>query len=109
MAEEKTSSVRITQGDIYKKQLEHGDILIKVLEKLDHLDDVPERIREVELTLAKLAWIERIAYTGLSAAVIASGGLARAGGSLILTSSGLTSPNIVGIATSNSCLFDAEI
>jgi hypothetical protein len=75
MAEEKTSSVRITQGDIYKKQLEHGDILIKVLEKLDHLDDVPERIREVELTLAKLAWIERIAYTGLSAAVIALIGL----------------------------------
>jgi hypothetical protein len=75
MAEEKTSSVRITQGDIYKKQLEHGDILIKVLEKLDHLDDVPDRIREVELTLAKLAWIERIAYTGLSAAVIALIGL----------------------------------
>jgi hypothetical protein len=75
MAEQKTSSVRITQGDIYKKQLEHGDILIKVLEKLDHLDDVPERIREVELTLAKLAWIERIAYTGLSAAVIALIGL----------------------------------
>jgi hypothetical protein len=75
MAEEKTSSVRITQGDIYKKQLEHGDILIKVLEKLDHLDDVPDRIREVELTLARLAWVEKIAYTGLTAAVVALIGL----------------------------------
>jgi hypothetical protein len=75
MPEEKTSSVRITQGDIYKKQLEHGDILIKVLEKLDHLDDVPDRIREVELTLARLAWVERIAYTGLTAAVVALIGL----------------------------------
>jgi hypothetical protein len=75
MAEEKTSSVRITQGDIYKKQLEHGDILIKVLEKLDHLDDVPDRIREVELTLARLAWVEKIAYTGLTAAVMALIGL----------------------------------
>lgn len=75
MAEEKTTSVRITQGDIYKKQLEHGDILIKVLEKLDHLDDVPDRIREVELTLARLAWVERIAYTGLTAAVVALIGL----------------------------------
>ena len=74
MSEEK-SSVRITQGDIYKKQLEHGDILIKVLQKLDHLDDVPERLREVELTLARLFWIERIAYAGLGAAVLTMIGL----------------------------------
>jgi hypothetical protein len=74
MSEEK-SSVRITQGDIYKKQLEHGDILIKVLQKLDHLDDVPERLREVELTLARLFWIERIAYAGLGAAVLSIIGL----------------------------------
>lgn len=74
MAEEK-SSVRVTQGDIYKKQLEHGEILVRVLEKLDHLDDVPNRIREVELTLARLAWIEKISYTGLTASVIAVIGL----------------------------------
>ena len=74
MSEEKTS-VRITQGDIYKKQLEHGDILIKVLEKLDHLYDVPDRLREVELTLARLFWIERIAYAGLGAAIISMIGL----------------------------------
>jgi hypothetical protein len=72
---EETTSVRITQADIYKKQLEHGQILIQVLQKLDHLDDVPERIREVELTLARLAWIERIAYTGLTASGIAIIGL----------------------------------
>jgi hypothetical protein len=74
MAEE-TTSVRITQADIYKKQLEHGEILVKVLQKLDHLDDVPDRIREVELTLARLAWIERIAYTGLTASLISIIGL----------------------------------
>jgi hypothetical protein len=74
MADE-SSSVRITQADIYKKQLEHGEILVKVLQKLDHLDDVPDRIREVELTLARLAWIERIAYTGLTASVLSITGL----------------------------------
>jgi hypothetical protein len=74
MAEE-TTSVRITQADIYKKQLEHGEILVKVLQKLDHLDDVPDRIREVELTLARLAWIERIADTGLTGSAIAIIGL----------------------------------
>jgi hypothetical protein len=68
MAEE-TTGVRITQNAIYQKQLEHGEILVRLLEKLDNLDDVPERIREVELTLARLAWIEKIAYTGLSASV----------------------------------------
>jgi hypothetical protein len=69
MAEE-TTGVRITQNAIYAKQLEHGETLIKILEKLDHLDDVPDRLREVELTLARLAWIERIAYTGLSAGLL---------------------------------------
>jgi hypothetical protein len=72
---EETTSVRITQADIYKKQLEHGEILVKVLQKLDHQDDVPDRIREVELTLARLAWIERIAYTGLTASAVSIIGL----------------------------------
>jgi hypothetical protein len=74
MAEE-TTGVRITQNAIYAKQLEHGETLIKILEKLDHLDDVPDRLREVELTLARLAWIEKIAYTGLSSALVAIVGL----------------------------------
>jgi hypothetical protein len=72
---EETTSVRITQADIYNKQLEHGQILIQVLQKLDHLDDVPDRIREVELTLARLAWIERVAYTGLTSSLVAIVGL----------------------------------
>jgi hypothetical protein len=74
MAEE-TTGVRITQQAIYAKQLEHGEALVKILEKLEHLDDVPARIREVELTLARLAWIERIAYTGLTASLVAIIGL----------------------------------
>ena len=69
MAEE-TSGVRITQQAIYAKQLEHGETLVKILEKLDHLDEVPNRLREVELTLARLAWIEKIAYTGLTAGLV---------------------------------------
>jgi len=74
MAED-TTGVKITQNAIYAKQLEHGETLIKILQKLDHLDDVPDRLREVELTLARLAWIEKIAYTGLSAALVAITGL----------------------------------
>jgi hypothetical protein len=67
---EETSGVKITQNAIYAKQLEHGETLIKILQKLDHLDDVPDRLREVELTLARLAWIEKIAYSGLIAGLV---------------------------------------
>lgn len=68
---EETSSVRITQYAIYQKQLEMNETQIKILEKLENLDDVPDRLREVEIELARLAWIEKIAYTGLSAALVA--------------------------------------
>jgi hypothetical protein len=74
MGDENTS-VRVTQADIYKKQLEHGEILIKVLQKLDNLDDVPDRLREVELTLARLFWVEKVAYAGLGAAIVSMIGL----------------------------------
>ena len=69
MAEE-TTGVRITQQMIYQKQIEMNDTQLKMLVKLDNLDDVPDRIREVELSLARLAWIEKIAYTGLAAGLV---------------------------------------
>jgi len=72
---EETQSVRITQQMIYQKQIEMNDTQLKMLVKLDNLDDVPDRIRDVELSLARLAWIERIAYTGLTASAIAVIGL----------------------------------
>jgi hypothetical protein len=74
MAEE-TTGVRITQHMIYQKQLEMNDTQLKMLVKLDNLDDVPDRIREVELSLARLAWIEKIAYAGLTASVVSLVGL----------------------------------
>jgi len=72
---EETTSVRITQQMIYQKQIEMNDTQLKMLLKLDNLDDVPDRIRDLELSLARLAWIERIAYTGLTGSAIAVIGL----------------------------------
>jgi hypothetical protein len=69
MAEE-TIGVRITQNMIYQELRQVKDTQIQMLEKLDNLSDVPDRIREVEITLARLAWIEKIAYTGLTAGII---------------------------------------
>jgi hypothetical protein len=56
---------------IYGKQLEMHEVQVRMLSKLDQLEDVPERLRQVELTLARLAWIERIAYSALTAALVA--------------------------------------
>jgi len=74
MADE-LAGVRITQQMIYQKQIEMNDTQIKMLQKLDGLDDVPDRIREVEISLARLAWVEKIAYTGLTSGLIAVIGL----------------------------------
>lgn len=73
MAEE--DNIRITQGMIYAKQLEMHEVQVRMLQKLDHLDDIPERVREVELSLARLEWIERVAYSALVAGVAAIIGL----------------------------------
>ena len=74
MADE-LAGVRITQQMIYQKQIEMNDTQIKMLQKLDGLDDVPDRIREVEISLARLAWVEKIAYTGLTSGLVAVVGL----------------------------------
>lgn len=70
MAEE-TTSVRITQGTIYKELREVKETQIQILQKVENLADVPERVRRVEIELARLAWIEKIAYTALSAGLVA--------------------------------------
>ena len=72
---EETQSVRITQHMIYQKQLEMNDTQIQMLQKLENLESVPDRIREVEIELARLAWIERVSYAGLTGAVVAIIGL----------------------------------
>jgi hypothetical protein len=69
MAEE-TNGVRITQTMIYQKQLEMHEIQVKMLTKLNHLDDVPDRIRDLELAHARHEWIERVAYSALGAGIV---------------------------------------
>lgn len=68
MAEENT--VRITQAMIYEKQLEMHEVQVKMLGKLGHLDDVPDRLRELELAQARMEWIEKVAYSALGAGVV---------------------------------------
>jgi hypothetical protein len=72
---EQESTVKITATMTYQKLLEMNDTQIKILTKLENLESLPERIRTVELDLARLRWIEKVAYAGLTASVTAVIGL----------------------------------
>jgi len=54
---------------LYAKQLENEKLLIELSERLANMEQIPARVRELELAQAKTAWIEKIAYAGLVAGV----------------------------------------
>lgn len=66
MAEE-TSSVRITQKDIYEKLLEVQAIQIEIVADIKNLKDLPARMNRVEQKLARFEWIEKLAFSALGA------------------------------------------
>lgn len=68
MSEQETT-VKITPTMTYQKLLEMNDTQIKILTKLENLESLPDRMRQVELDLARLKWIEKVAYTGLASSL----------------------------------------
>lgn len=69
--EEKEPHARVTMQMLYSKQLENERLLIELNAKLSNLDNIPERVANLELQQAKNAWIERIAWAALVGAVAA--------------------------------------
>jgi len=63
--------VKVTINDLYKEQQETNKLLIQLASELKGLSDLPTRVRDIELAQARLSWIEKIAYTALTAGVIA--------------------------------------
>lgn len=64
---EETSSVRITQKDIYEKLLELQSIQIEIVADIKNLKDLPARMNRVEQKLARFEWIEKLAFSALGA------------------------------------------
>ena len=60
---------RVTINMLYAKQLENEKLLIELSERLSSMEQIPSRVRELELAQAKTAWIEKVAYAGLVAGV----------------------------------------
>lgn len=62
--------VKVTINDLYKEQQETNKLLIKLAGELKGLSDLPDRVRTVEIELARMEWIDRIAKTALGGAII---------------------------------------
>ena len=62
--------VKVTINDLYKEQQETNKLLIQLASELKSLSDVPDRVRNVEIQIAKMQWIDVIAKTALGGAVV---------------------------------------
>jgi len=65
MSEEEQPVAKVTMNQLYLMQLENNRMLTEALIKLDGYKDLPNKVLEVQLAIARLAWIEKIAYAGL--------------------------------------------
>jgi homoserine kinase len=61
--------VKVTINDLYKEQQETNKLLIQLASELKNLSDVPDRVRNVEIQIAKMHWIDIIAKTALGSSV----------------------------------------
>ena len=66
MADE-TTSVRITQRDIYEKLIEINAVQIEMVADIKALKDLPARMNKVEQSIARFEWIEKLAFVGIGA------------------------------------------
>ena len=70
MSQDETGPVaRVTMNMLYEKQLTNERLLIELSQRLTAIEQLPQRVRELELHEAKTAWIEKVAYAALTAGV----------------------------------------
>lgn len=75
MQDEEQPHVKVTMQTLYRMQLDNQKLLVETLAKLEAMNDVPERVRSIELKLARTEWIERVAYAALASGVAALVGM----------------------------------
>jgi len=62
-------SARVTMNMLYEKQLTNERLLIELSQRLTAIEQLPHRVRELELREARTAWLEKVAYAALTAGV----------------------------------------
>jgi len=60
---------RVTLQMLYEKQLENEKLLIELSGRLAAMEDLPRRVNYLEIKEARGAWVEKVAYAGLTAGV----------------------------------------
>lgn len=72
--------VKVTLQTIYDKQLDNEKLLVRTLERLDGLADLPDRVRAIEISTAKqdaqvkdIKEAQRAAKGAIVSAIIAAG------------------------------------
>jgi hypothetical protein len=63
--------VKVTNALMYQKLMDINENQIRMMAELKNLSNLPDRVRVVESRLDRLYWIERVAYSGLGASVVA--------------------------------------
>lgn len=69
MSEEPQPHVKITLQTIYDKQLDNEKLLVRTLERLDGLADVPDRLRTLEAKQAEMSWVPKVLMLALAAGI----------------------------------------
>tara|TARA_R110000796_G_C14390320_1_gene416341 strand:+ start:471 stop:719 length:249 start_codon:yes stop_codon:yes gene_type:complete len=78
MAEETSSSVRITNVQVYEKLLEVSNTQIEMVAELRGLKYLPQKVAELDNRLAKVELIAKLVY-GVYGAVLGAVGIALVG------------------------------
>jgi len=65
------STVKVTNALMYQKLMDINENQIRMIAELKNLSALPDRVRVVESRLDRLYWVEKVAYSGLGAAVVA--------------------------------------
>jgi hypothetical protein len=65
------STVKVTNALMYQKLMDINENQIRMMAELKNLSTLPDRVRVVESRLDRLYWVERVAYSGLGAGVVA--------------------------------------
>lgn len=69
MTETDGMHVKVTINDLYKEQQETNKLLIQLAADLRNMSDLPDRMRAVEKYQDENAWLPKIVWTALSAAI----------------------------------------
>lgn len=69
MSENEVMHVKVTINDLYREQQETNKLLIQLAADLRNMADLPDRVRAVEKYQDENAWVPKLVWASLTAAI----------------------------------------